>query len=486
MKFALSDESARRLEADLFLGATVESLQTLYFDTPDHRLAKSGVSLRLRNSRDGWLQTIKQSGAGLAREEDEIRRAAPTLALNRLRSLPPRIKRRDIGPVFETRVLRQTHTVEVDGGIIEFALDKGEITAGPRRQPLLELELELKQGEPAALFKFASSLLARGGLTPILRSKAERGYALIAGRELTPWKARTSCVSRSMAAPQAFQALVMDALKQVEANAALVCQSDDPEAVHQARIGLRRLRVIVGALSRITHGRSLDQLKDSLRSMTRLFGEARALDVVIEHTRREAIAGAPRATELLCVLNQARAAAYGDLKRDSTRTSFARSTFAILEWATVGSCLQAREANPLTEPLADIAADLVDHRSDVLRKRGRSIDWADAPARHRLRIEAKKLRYLVEGLHPVLRRDRAFDRRLKRFQDRLGALNDISAATGVFTGALRHHRSVDAAFEAGRLVERWDRASVRLARKARKAFDRLDRETPPRPRQTKA
>jgi hypothetical protein len=54
----------------------------------------------------------------------------------------------------------------------------GKVLAGEREEDICELELELRQGEPAALLELAAELAADLPLTPCDISKAERGYRL--------------------------------------------------------------------------------------------------------------------------------------------------------------------------------------------------------------------------------------------------------------------------------------------------------------------
>ena len=57
-------------------------------------------------------------------------------------------------------------------------LDCGEVVAGERRSPVCEIELELKSGDPAALFAFARRIDAVVPIRLGVLSKAERGYGL--------------------------------------------------------------------------------------------------------------------------------------------------------------------------------------------------------------------------------------------------------------------------------------------------------------------
>src|SRR3990167_10205058 len=58
------------------------------------------------------------------------------------------------------------------------ALDLGKVVAGKLEEEICELELELREGEPAALLELAAELAADLALMPCDISKAERGYRL--------------------------------------------------------------------------------------------------------------------------------------------------------------------------------------------------------------------------------------------------------------------------------------------------------------------
>ena len=52
---------------------SVRQLESVYYDTPDKRLRKAGISLRIRRDGDKWLQTVKYKrrlNAGLSRAEE--------------------------------------------------------------------------------------------------------------------------------------------------------------------------------------------------------------------------------------------------------------------------------------------------------------------------------------------------------------------------------------------------------------------------------
>jgi len=171
------------------------ALANIYFDTPQLTLARSKSALRLRHTPDGWLQTFKTAGvaasglhsrhewempiAGEALEIDALLRACdePTVAAA-LREAAP-----DLIELFRTNFTRTLWQLTGHGATIEAAIDQGEVLASvdgeSRRAPILEIELELKRGDEAALHALADELCADvPGLEPDDTSKAQRGYQL--------------------------------------------------------------------------------------------------------------------------------------------------------------------------------------------------------------------------------------------------------------------------------------------------------------------
>jgi triphosphatase len=172
-------------------------LTNVYFDTPDHALAKAKSAVRLRGTPDQWLQTYKTAGesaGGLHNRHEWERPVAgealeiPALleicddqnAANALSDAAP-----ELTALFRTDFSRVIWDVEIDGAKIEAALDLGEVVAdvdGERlTTPISELELELKSGNEEALNSLAAQM--RGAflyLQPEDASKASRGYDLCA------------------------------------------------------------------------------------------------------------------------------------------------------------------------------------------------------------------------------------------------------------------------------------------------------------------
>jgi inorganic triphosphatase YgiF len=160
---------------------------SVYFDTDKLQLHQKGLSLRVRQIGRHHVQTIKQENSGntalFARGEWEHNVPSKRLDLDAARetALAPLLTKRlcrALKPVFETRVRRRVLQMRSGRSDIELSIDKGKVEAGRKSSPLCEVELELKQGQAADLFKLAKMLAHEVPVQLAVKSKADRGYAL--------------------------------------------------------------------------------------------------------------------------------------------------------------------------------------------------------------------------------------------------------------------------------------------------------------------
>jgi len=162
-----------------------------YYDTPARDLARARVALRLRRDGGQYIQTLKsrgQSVAGLSeRNEWDWYLDQPSLDPARLddQCWPAELAGLDktlLQPIFSTDFVREKADLvwqrDEQRIAVEAALDLGRVVAGPCAEEICELELELREGEPAALLELALALAADLPLMPCDISKAERGYRL--------------------------------------------------------------------------------------------------------------------------------------------------------------------------------------------------------------------------------------------------------------------------------------------------------------------
>ena len=162
-----------------------------YFDTPERDLAAAKVALRVRRDGEQFIQTLKtrgQSVAGLSeRNEWDWNLAKAKLDLKKLDdscwpAALAELDKKQLVPIFTTDFVREKAEIAWGRGkakvVIEAALDLGKVIAGEGEEEICELELELREGDPAALLQLAAELAADLALMPCDISKAERGYRL--------------------------------------------------------------------------------------------------------------------------------------------------------------------------------------------------------------------------------------------------------------------------------------------------------------------
>jgi inorganic triphosphatase YgiF len=94
--------------------------------------------------------------------------------------------RRKLKPIFGTIVERTAIPVHSGEAELELALDRGHIEADGSREPINEIEIELKRGERTEIGKIAERLVEAVPVGYSALAKAERGYALSAGEVARP------------------------------------------------------------------------------------------------------------------------------------------------------------------------------------------------------------------------------------------------------------------------------------------------------------
>jgi inorganic triphosphatase YgiF len=446
-------------------------LISVYFDTADRALQKAGASLRVREHKGRRTQTLKR-GHGLVREEHEaaIDGLAPDPALGPLPSMLP--DGATLKPAFNVRVSRRQRTFRYQGAKIELALDQGEVFGGERRSPICEVELELKSGPPAALFALARELSKAAPLYLAFDSKAARGQALVTeGHEAR--RSDKVDLAGDGTVGEAFQAIARQALSQIAANAAALRLRPELEAIHQLRVGARRLRSALSTFKPVLEGDGLAELSAGLRWLSHACDTARNLDVFSDETLKPAEGenGAPgglgalrEAVDAACVA--ARAAAVEAAASERFRLLLIDAT----AWAETGAW---RDGPDAATPISAFAGQALKRHLKKLAKAGRAARDGDDTARHQLRIEAKKLRYAAEALGGLYgeKRTNRYLHEIRDLQEKLGALNDLATAEPL-VAALR--LSPEAAFAAGELIGLKAARKPRLIAQSFKALDRLE------------
>src|SRR5882757_5299571 len=261
---------------------------SVYFDTDNQAVRKAGLTLRVRRIGDRYIQTIKSTANGNLFERDEweseIEDGTPDLRVARDTALAPllgRKFRRQLKPMFETRVQRTVYPLADEKRAIALTVDQGDISAGGRSIPLCEIELELERGTATELFDVAREITQALPAQLALKSKSQRGYELLDGKPPASIKMVAVDLDAGMSARDGFAAIGRAGLRHIIANEPALLRND-PEGVHQMRVGLRRLRAAMALFADLLQDAQTAAIKGELKWLTQELAPARELEVLIK------------------------------------------------------------------------------------------------------------------------------------------------------------------------------------------------------------
>src|SRR5580698_5567592 len=466
LKFSIPVARAAEIAAaiEALAGAAPRRMTSTYYDTAKGALRRARMALRVRQTGDAFVQTLKDGGDGaLSRGEWEtkVKSLAPNLAALKRTPAARLLAKSKLAPTFTVEVTRRTADVLESETRIELAFDQGVAKAKGQEAAFAELELELKAGPQWGLFALARRLAGAGDLTLSFTTKAARGAALARPPRSYAHKFEPPLLTAHLHAGQAFQAVARACLRQITANAERLRYRASPEVIHQLRVGLRRLRSLITSFKDVVGDARLPAIKAELKWLTGELDAARNLDVLLQGDFHAAVALKEDAEGLRGLgirLRGARRMAYVRAAGAVESERFRRLLLDLLVWIETGQWSVAEKTAVRREPpIRRFAADELSGRRRKIARRGGRLRELDPAARHKLRIEAKKLRYAADafaGLYQRPKRARAFIEALKLVQDALGELNDIAVGERLAheAAASPGRSETDSAFVAGRIT----------------------------------
>ena len=464
--------------------AAAQRLTATYFDTPDLRLARAGVTLRRRTGGQdaGWHLKLP-----VAEDRFEVRHPAGRSAANVPAELVDLVRAQTrgghLGPVVRVRTSRAvTRLLTADGQVLAEVADDS-VTAEPLTSAQSpgagngtrssaaaagngrpgsvcwrEVEVELVEGDRPLLARVGKRLRRGGACPAAAASKLARALTELALSELTmtelhgdgglpaarmgrgPGKNLGKKPTAGAVAVAHVRAQV-DELVRRDPQVRL----DIADAVHRMRVATRRLRSALATFGPLFDPEPVAELRGELAWLAGLLGAARDAEVMRERLTG-AVAGlaaevvvGPVAERIAAEFDQAyrdgHAAVVGELNGNRYR-----------------GLLDALDAFVADPPLTDLAAQpatTVVHARvrHALRRVQRALTAAEAAAdpqtretlTHEVRKAAKRARYAGEAVTSVFGAPaKTFAARMKTVHEVLGAYQDSLLARQALTDLAAH------------------------------------------------
>lgn len=246
-------------------------------------------------------------------------------------------------------------------------------------------------------------------------------------------------------ARDAVQSMINAMLPIARENETGVIADADTEFLHDYRICIRKVRSVLSLIKGVYPERDVEFLKTELGAFARETNRLRDLDVYLlsksAYEKRLPKSLSAGLTELFDDFAADRAR---EQKRIATHLASAayRTRRKKLE-AYFNAPSKIGAAPNADNSIGSLAAERIYKRYRKIVKAGRAVD-ADTPdaAIHELRIECKKLRYLLEFFSEIFPDPevRKVEKQLRRLQSRLGNFNDLSVQQDALLEYLRKTR----------------------------------------------
>ena len=308
---------------------------------------------------------------------------------------------------------------------ISLVLDEGSVRTEARAEAIEEIEIELRQGCIEDVFDFARQLAGGVALRIETISKAERGYRLVAGEGPKAEKAPDIKLDRKSTAAVGFQTIASLCIQHFAANERVLLATKAPEALHQMRVAIRRLRSLMSFFEDMLPEAEAGPIRGEIGSLFKCLGTARDLDVLL--AALEAQQELPAA--VLEQIRLERDAAYVRLIALLRSQPLCLSMLDLLRCIECGTWMKAGPRKRGAERLNVRAAAILKRQRKKLRSFN-SASHLEAEKRHKLRIQAKKFRYACEFFGDLFtspkarHRQREMSKMAEELQDALGQLND--------------------------------------------------------------
>ncbi len=382
------------------------TLMAVYYDTVDLRLARWGVTVRHRTGDSGgWTVKLPEGeeGPALVRRELNFEGPPGRMPAGAASLITAYARDTPLVPVARIRTVRTgIDLLDHEGAVVaEVVDDEVSVLHGGRvATRFREVEVELGDRPPAGLLDDVVSLLRDAGAgEPDTMPKVIRA---LGPRALEPPEVVPAALGKSPSGAELVRHAIAAAVERIMRHDPGVRIGDDPEDVHQARVGTRRLRSDLRTFAPLLDEEWLASLREELRWLGGALGAVRDGDVLIERLRRQAAQLPEPDTAALAPLFRRLAK-----ERDEGRAALL-DVMGSARYVSLLDRLVAAAADPpcgkaAQAPAADVVPGLAAGPWRKLAKAVKALP-ADPPDAdlHQIRILAKRARYATEAAAPLV------------------------------------------------------------------------------------
>ncbi|MET0771975.1 MAG: CHAD domain-containing protein [Candidatus Limnocylindrales bacterium] len=451
-----------------------KAVEDRYFDTAREALRQHGFGARLRRVGGRHLVTVKSLSPDELEGDDRPGRGPTAVDGDGAQPLHRRIElegpasgRLDPGTwpssparelvdelrgaarlrgLFTIRQVREVRVISSADGTAELSLDEVRVIAGRSIVgTFAELEVESTGGSTDVLAGVARALAATELLVPVSRSKEAQARAMV-DRELAqerkrrlPRVPKTPGVLPDDTLAEAGRKVLRMHLARMLAAEEGTRRGEDIEELHKMRVATRRMRSVWRVFDGAYRPKVQRRYVRELRTVASALGMVRDLDVQLEALDAWASApdaGLPDGVEAAAALRPIRD--HLGARRDEARRDLIdlldsrRYQDFVSDYLELTSSPGAAEASvPPGSPVQvrHTAGGRIWSAYEHLRAHEAILGWADIPALHAVRIDAKRLRYTLESFREVLPPTTGdLIAKVTALQDHLGLLNDADIA----------------------------------------------------------
>jgi CHAD domain-containing protein len=436
-----------------------------YFDTPDWQVLESGREFRWRETSNGFEMGLKSTGSDENPEQRQLEVEQP------VEELPSSVRRIPKGPVaealhdIETVNLKELIRVETrrrpfnlrtpDGALIELVLDRVSVVAVKKSKKRVaaslefdELGLRWKEGSKLPLPELIAEIQTQFGLLPSRLTTFQRGLRF-AGlvppprtRPETHHLEQVSCLRQLREGrlrkrdpiTKLLYRYLLEQFEQVLFHEPHAWEGLDPEGVHRMRVAIRRSRAAHRAFKVFLPQEEIRSLGQELKWIAAVLGDVRDLDVYLDQFPRVKSQLPAQDAGNLAIYEQhlidQRRIARKQLIECLTDRRYAQLKDSFLRLLRNGACQSACKSEP-PQSIRRAAKRSIGKQYKKLLRDGRAIhDQSPDGELHALRIDCKRMRYLLEFFQPTY--GKALSpciQQFTRLQDLLGEFQDSCVAS---------------------------------------------------------